>query len=217
MMMMKLNNRALAFAAAVVLLCCTVAHGRIGAWKNPAGPVPAHCPTWNIRYTIGAMCDRWHRVFKVPNLKHPECGGKPSRCLFYPPKNACPRIPYKRCGEGMVKKYKLNMKNPGCDLVPVCRRNEDAPEFDEDGMDELGFGGVRDEPELDEDGMDELGAGRQLRYSERINCEARCQKGYMDCLKNIYLARSVVFSEGAKRCESQHNSCERRWGCNSDY
>ena len=106
--MMKLNNRALAFAAAVVLLCCTVAHGRIGAWKNPAGPVPAHCPTWDIRYTIGAMCDRWHRVFKVPNLKHPECGGKPSRCLFNPPKNACPRIPYKRCGEGMVKKYKLS-------------------------------------------------------------------------------------------------------------
>jgi hypothetical protein len=95
----------------------------------------------------------------------------------------------------MVKKYKLNMKNPGCDLVPVCRRNEDAPEFDEDGM-------------------DELGAGRQLRYSERINCEARCQKSYMHCLKNI--ARSVVFSEKATKCESQHNSCERRL-CNSDY
>eukprot|EP00942_MAST-04A_sp_MAST-4A-sp1_P007548 g7548.t1 len=81
-----------------------------------------------------AMCDTaaGYRVFKVPNLKRPECGGVPTGCLLEPPPNACPRTPYVRCGEGTVKKYILNMKNPGCDRVPVCRRNDQVyNNFDE--------------------------------------------------------------------------------------
>ena len=81
-----------------------------------------------------AMCDTaaGYRVFKVPNLNQPECGGVPTGCLLEPPPNACPRTPYVRCGEGTVKKYILNMKNPGCDRVPVCRRNDQVyNNFDE--------------------------------------------------------------------------------------
>ena len=87
------------------------------------------CPQYGM-----AMCDTasGYRVFKVPNLKRPECGGVPTGCLLEPPPNACPRTPYVRCEEGTVKKYILNMKNPGCDRVPVCRRNDQVyNNFDE--------------------------------------------------------------------------------------
>ena len=81
-----------------------------------------------------AMCDTaaGYRVFKVPNLNQPECGGVPTGCLLEPPPNACPRKTYVRCEEGTVKKYILNMKNPGCDRVPVCRRHDQVyNNFDE--------------------------------------------------------------------------------------
>lgn len=69
------------------------------------------------------LCKTGYKVFSVPNLRRPECGGKPTNCLpaDQPPANRCRRFHSNiKCPVGSVKKFVLNSAQPGCNRIPVC-------------------------------------------------------------------------------------------------
>jgi hypothetical protein len=68
-------------------------------------------------------CKPGYKVFTVPNLFQPKCGGIPTDCLpaDQPPANRCrPFYQNIKCPVGYVKRTVSNSAQPGCRGIPVC-------------------------------------------------------------------------------------------------